>query len=87
MLAGKRGGHGPTHSMFPTGLSQVHFTWNYLGQLFPYDLLAGFVGFTEAAEGLRPSLGWAVRQSEDPLRFEASDDPFHPRPLDPDTHY
>lgn len=56
-------------SRFPAGLSRVAFMWNYFGTIFPMQFLGGFVGVAHDPETLavRPSIGWAVRQTGDPV--------------------
>lgn len=48
---------------FPGGLARAPFVWNYLGTEFAMEFLGGFVGVGQDAEtlGLRPEIGWAVR--------------------------
>jgi hypothetical protein len=59
-----RHGHGPTTDAFPSGLARAPFLWNYLGQSFAVEFLGGFVGVRQEAAtlGLRPEIGWAVRE-------------------------
>ncbi len=49
---------------FPSGLSKAPFLWKYLGTDFNMEFVAGFVGATQEENGaLRPSIGWAVKDS------------------------
>lgn len=51
-----------TSNEFPSGLSQVPFTWNYYGVEHEYEFLGGFVGAAQEEDlSLRPAIGWAVR--------------------------
>lgn len=45
-------------------VSAVPFIWNYFGQMFPMEFIAGFVGTAQDEEtlALRPEIGWAVRE-------------------------
>jgi hypothetical protein len=56
--------HRPTTEAFPGGLSRTPFLWNYLGQSFEMEFLAGFVGVRQEADTLRlrPEIGWAIRE-------------------------
>ncbi len=56
-------GEGPKATDFPSGLSRVGFTWQYLTESTAMELLGGFVGVSQdrATLGLRPAIGWAVR--------------------------
>jgi len=50
---------------FPLGLSEAPFVWEYLGSVYPMQLLGGFVGATQTEEGaIRPAIGWAVREAK-----------------------
>ena len=50
---------------FPSGLSKAPFRWNYLDRSFDMEFLGGFVGVAQDQEtlGLRPEIGWAVRET------------------------
>jgi len=50
-------------SVLPSSLSTVPFIWEYLGEKFDYQFVAGIVGFTqnESDGALCPQMGWAVR--------------------------
>lgn len=51
-------------SDYPSGLASAPFIWNYYGQKYNMDYLAGFVGVYQDEETLsvRPSIGWAVQE-------------------------
>src|SRR5262249_6598452 len=50
-------------SDLPQALSCVPFVWEYHGQPFDYQFLAGHVGIAhdQATDALSPMVGWAVR--------------------------
>ncbi len=50
---------------FPGGLVRVPFTWHYLRADYAMEFLGGLVGVRQDREtlGLRPEVGWAVRQA------------------------
>lgn len=50
-------------SELPQALSCVPFIWDYYGERFDYQFLAGHVaiGYDEETGALRPLIGWAVR--------------------------
>ncbi|RLB53113.1 MAG: hypothetical protein DRJ42_12880 [Deltaproteobacteria bacterium] len=56
-------GGGPTTEELPAALSSAPFTWRYLAEKLPMELLGGFVGVSQDPDAgtLRPELGWAVR--------------------------
>lgn len=60
--------YSPTDDEYPSGLSQVPFTWTYYGAEYPYEFLGGFVGLSQDPNtlSLRPALGWAVREAAAP---------------------
>jgi Domain of unknown function (DUF4419) len=60
-----RAGHGPPPNTFPSGLSSASFIWEYLGRKLPMEFVAGFVGVSQdpATLGVRPAIGWAVRDA------------------------
>ena len=53
-----------TTEKLPSSLSKVPFVWQYLGETYKMEFLAGFTGFTQDSESLqvRPKIGWAVRE-------------------------
>jgi hypothetical protein len=72
-----RGG-GATPMEIPSGLSSVPFQWRYLNEVFSMEFLGGFVGVAqdEGSLGLRPAIGWAVR---DALRSPETAEEFFER--------
>jgi hypothetical protein len=56
---------GPRHHEFPSGLSCVGFSWEYLSTKIAMEFLGGFVGVSQDAAtlALRPVVGWAVREA------------------------
>jgi hypothetical protein len=54
-----------TTEHFPPSLSKVPLTWNYLGQVFEMEMLAGFACYSQDSEtrAVRPKIGWAVRDA------------------------
>ncbi len=61
---------GVTMDRLPSGLAKAPFRWEYLGDRFEMEFLAGFVGVRQEAKtlALRPEIGWAVNE---PARREA----------------
>jgi len=60
-----RDGRAPAPEHFPTGLAIAPFTWKYLGQELPMELVAGFAGVSQDEAGaVRPAIGWAVRDAQ-----------------------
>ena len=53
-----------TTESLPSSLCKVPFVWQYLGETYKMEFLAGFTGFTQDSESLhvRPKIGWAVRE-------------------------
>jgi len=51
-----------TMDIIPSGISQVNFTWIYYGKKYPYQLVAGFLGYEQNEEtlALRPNISWGV---------------------------
>ncbi|MBI4237145.1 MAG: DUF4419 domain-containing protein [Deltaproteobacteria bacterium] len=46
---------------YPSSVSQVPFTWHYLEQAFPYQLVGGMMGVEQLEDySVRPRLGWVV---------------------------
>jgi hypothetical protein len=62
-FSARREMYGLTHDRLPSSVSSVPFTWQYLGQNFDYQFLAGVMAVTQDAASLaiRPRVGWAVR--------------------------
>lgn len=57
-----RSAWGTTTDRFPSGLTKVPFVWNYLGTEYDMEFLGGFVGVHHGEDlGVRPAIGWAVR--------------------------
>lgn len=55
---------GLTTSRTPNGMSKVPFKWDYYGQIFNMELIAGFDGFKINESGaVVPNIGWAVRDT------------------------
>jgi hypothetical protein len=54
---------GITHEWLPSSASQVPFLWDYLGQNFAYQFVAGVLTIEQdpTTRALRPRIGWAVR--------------------------
>ena len=54
---------GLTHNRLPSSVSAVPFAWQYYGQTFDYQFLAGVMAVTQetATGAVRPRIGWAVR--------------------------
>lgn len=57
-------GDAPTTDAFPSALACVPMRWDYLGQIIPMQLLAGFAGVRQDPTTLEvtPQLGWAIRE-------------------------
>lgn len=53
---------GPGVADFSSGLSKAPFIWNYYRVEYKYEFVAGFVGFGQEEAGLRPTIGWAVKE-------------------------
>ena len=52
-----------TTDLLPSGLSRASFVWQCLDSAISMEVVAGFVGIRqEAGLGLRPEIGWAVRE-------------------------
>ncbi len=58
-------GRGLMLNQFSFGLSKAPFRWDYLDRSFNMEFLGGFVGVAQNQEtlGLRPEIGWAVREA------------------------
>ena len=56
---------GITDSQLPSSASQVPFVWNYLGNNFDYQFVAGVLTVEQdsSSRAVRPRIGWAVRQA------------------------
>jgi hypothetical protein len=54
---------GLTHDQLPSSVSAVPFTWEYEGEGFDYQFLAGVTAVTQdgGTRAVRPRVGWAVR--------------------------
>jgi hypothetical protein len=54
---------GLTDDRLPSSASQVPFVWEYLGQEYPYQFVAGVLAVAQDPDTLaiRPRVGWAVR--------------------------
>jgi hypothetical protein len=61
--AGSDDDFGVSAETLPSGLSRAPFVWDYLGQRYAYEFIAGLVGIEQdrLTMGLRPKIGWAVR--------------------------
>lgn len=70
----RNGRSGLLEADVPPGISVVPFTWEYLGERLPMELLAGFVGMAqdEGTFALRPAIGWAVRSAPRPRKQAVS---------------
>lgn len=56
---------GPNPEDMGTGMSVAPFIWEYHDTEIPMEFLGGFVGVDQDEEGgLRPAIGWAVREPE-----------------------
>jgi hypothetical protein len=64
---------GVTTDQFPGGLARAPFRWNSLGDVFAMEFLGGFVGVRQDPQtlGLRPEIGWAIREQEVAERAES----------------
>jgi hypothetical protein len=53
-------------SNFPPGMSKTPFIWNYYGEEYDMEFLAGFVGVKQdkSTMTLTPEIGWIVRYSK-----------------------
>lgn len=62
-LSAPRAG-GPLSNDFPTGLSCVPFTWEWLETQVPMRFTGGFVGVSqdEVTGAVRPAIGWAISE-------------------------
>jgi hypothetical protein len=60
-------GGGPSPDSIPSGLARVPFKWFYHCEIFPMELIAGFVGANQNPETglMRPAIGWAVADRPD----------------------
>lgn len=63
-VSGLEFGDGLKESEYPSSLSKVPFEWNYYGQLFSMELLAGLSAVAQDKDSMaiRPNIGWAVRE-------------------------
>lgn len=63
-VGGLEYGDGLEESDYPSSMSKVPFEWNYHGQLFSMELLAGLsaVAQDKTTMAVRPNVGWAVRE-------------------------
>ncbi|UII28286.1 DUF4419 domain-containing protein [Fulvivirga maritima] len=49
--------------MFPAGLSQAPFEWNYLNETYNMKLIAGFIGITESTDNyLESEINWLIHE-------------------------
>jgi hypothetical protein len=57
-------GDGLEESDYPSSLAKVPFEWNYYGQIFQMELLAGVTAVVQDREtyAVAPNVGWAVRE-------------------------
>jgi hypothetical protein len=57
-------GDGLSERQYPSSLSKVPFEWNYYGQIYNMELLAGVSSVVQNPEtlALSPNIGWAVRE-------------------------
>ena len=74
--------YGPKVPKVPSSLSRVPFVWIYDGQKFDMELLGGFVGVAQdnVTLGLKPEIGWAIRQANPSMdeQVKARWKPFRP---------
>lgn len=63
-VSGMEYGDGLQESDFPGSLSKVPFEWNYQGNIFDMELVAGVsaVAQDSVSCAIRPNIGWAVRE-------------------------
>lgn len=63
-LSGLQYGDGLAEDDYPSSLSKVPFEWNYYGQVFNMELLAGVTSVVQdgATCAVAPSVGWGVRE-------------------------
>lgn len=57
---------GLTTNQFNNGLSRVNFIWNYFGNKYQMQFLAGFIGIKQDKKTLtlRPEIGWVVKENK-----------------------
>src|SRR5262245_58191600 len=62
---GRSGKGGPGRDDFPALPARAPFRWHYLDRVFAMEFVGGLVGVRqdEATLGLRPEVGWAVREA------------------------
>lgn len=63
-VSGLEYGDGLRESDYPSSLSKVPFEWNYYGNIFDMELLAGVsaVAQEQSTCAITPNVGWAVRE-------------------------
>ncbi|KFF04636.1 DUF4419 domain-containing protein [Flavobacterium reichenbachii] len=56
-------------NQFNNGLSKAGFIWNYLGNKYEMEFLAGFVGIKQDKKSLtlRPEIGWLVKDKKNSI--------------------
>ena len=53
---------------FPEGFSEVPFTWNYFGNIYPMQFAGGIFGIVYTSDGaVKPGFGWAVKDASIPI--------------------
>ena len=57
-------------NQFNNGLSKAEFTWNYFGNKYEMEFLAGFVGIKQDKKTLtlRPEIGWLVKDKKTKIK-------------------
>lgn len=57
-------------NQFNNGLSKADFIWNYFGNEYEMEFLAGFVGIKQDKKSLtlRPEIGWLVKDKKDIIK-------------------
>lgn len=63
-VQGLKVGDGLEAKDYPSSLAKVPFEWNYYGQVFQMELLAGITAVVQDQESyaVAPNIGWAVRE-------------------------
>lgn len=63
-ISGLQYGDGLEEGDYPSSLSKVPFEWNYFGQVYNMELLAGVSSVVQNPEtyAVGPNIGWAVRE-------------------------
>ena len=57
-------------NQFNNGLSKADFIWNYFGNKYQMEFLAGFVGIKQDKKTLtlRPEIGWLVKDKKNKIK-------------------